>query len=445
MSVRSPLAPLRAAPAELRSFDGTERTRGSRVRPERRHDLHDAVATGGPFIARGAGLSYCAASMGDGVTSIDMSRLDRVLAFDSERGEITVEPGISIGALTELLGRRGRWLAPLPGYPTISVGGCVAFDVHGKSQFHSGNFGEWVTRLTLVHPAHGEITCSREQQRDVFDLTVGGMGLTGVINSVTLKTVPLPGDALEVESVAVRDVHEAVALMQQSAGSVDCIYSWHNLQRSSGFGPGVVFRERFVSARAAKRGRAFLPLWARAPVGFWTRPSAALALGAYGALQRDGRKRVLSLGQALFPIQGLELYYFAFGPQGLREYQLIVPEPRWPAFVDDLQALLASARLPITLASLKLFKGERRFLRFNGTGICLALDVPAAPAAQGFFAALDELALEHEASVNIAKDSRIDAETCRRLFPEYAAFQSGLQAYDPARLCQSRLRERIGV
>jgi len=445
MSAHGPLASQRAAPAELRSFDGTERTRGSRVRPERRSDLHTAVAAGVPFIARGAGLSYCAASMGDGVTSIDMSRLDRVLGFDAERGEITVEPGIGIGALSELLARRGVWLAPLPGYPTISVGGCVAFDIHGKSQFHSGNFGEWVTRLTLLHPAHGELVCSRERQRDVFELTVGGMGLTGVITSVTLKTVPLPNVALEVESVAVRDLHEAVAVMQACAANVDCVYSWHNLQRSKGLGPGVVFRERFVPARTAPQARTFLPLSARAPVGFWTRPATALALAAYGALQRDGRKRVLSLGQALFPIRGLEVYYFAFGPQGFREYQLIVPEPRWARFVDDLRNLLAGAALPVTLASLKLFKGERRYLRFNGTGICLALDVPATPAAQGFFAALDELALKHEASVNVAKDSRIDAATCRRLFPEYAAFVADLRAYDPARLCQSRARERIGV
>src|SRR4051812_9593684 len=112
-------------PLELDSFDATEHTSGSGVRPERRRDLRAGVERGGPFIARGAGLSYCAASMGDGVLSSDMSRLDRVLGFDPDDGTIRVEPGLTVGALTELLEARGRWLPPLPGYPTISVGGCV--------------------------------------------------------------------------------------------------------------------------------------------------------------------------------------------------------------------------------------------------------------------------------------------------------------------------------
>jgi decaprenylphospho-beta-D-ribofuranose 2-oxidase len=438
---------LRAVPLLLSSFDGTERASGRSVRPERRRDLVDAVGRGGPFIARGAGLSYCAASMGEGVLSVDMTRLDRVLAFDAATAEITVEPGLAVGALTELLEARGRWLPPLPGYPSISVGGCVAFDVHGKSQLHSGNFGDWVTRLTLLHPAHGERVCSHSEHRDVFELTVGGMGLTGLITSVTLKTAPLPGQALEVEPVAVRDLYEAPAMMAESAPGVDGLYSWHNLaqRRGAELGPGLVFLERFVPRGRSSRARPRLPLAARAPFGLWSRPFAALALGGYRATQRTERRRVLPLRQALFPIEGLEMYYFAFGARGFREYQLIVPTERWSHFVDALRPLLESVRFPITLASLKLFQGGARNLSFGGTGVCLALDVPAVPSVPAFFAALDELAVQHGAAVNLSKDSRLSALACRRLFPGYERFARELSAYDGARLCQSRLRERIGV
>jgi hypothetical protein len=102
-------------------------------------------------------------------------------------------------------------------------------------------------------------------------------------------------------------------------------------------------------------------------------------------------------------------------------------------------------RFPVTLASLKLFAGAGRNLSFGGTGVCLALDVPRARGSADFFAALDELALRHGASVNVAKDSRIGADACRRLFSKYDAYAAALRAYDPARRCQSRLRERLGV
>jgi len=422
------------------------------VRPERRRDLEDAIRCDGPFIARGAGLSYCAASMGDGVVSVDMLRLDRVLGFDPESGEITVEPGLGIGALTELLVPRGRWLPPLPGYPSISVGGCVAFDVHGKSQLHSGNFADWVTRLAVLHPAHGEIACSRTEHAELFELTIGGMGLTGLITSVTLKTAPLPARSLEIEALPVRNLYEAPALMRERAPGVDALYSWHHLARLGGreFGPGVVFVERFVAERAERsngdaRSAPWLSLQARAPLSLWSRPFAALALGGYRALQRPNRKRVLPLRQALFPIEGLEVYYFAFGARGLREYQLIVPEARWVPFLDALRPLLDRVRFPVTLASLKLFGGAGRNLSFGGAGVCLALDVPRAAGSEELFAALDELALRQGATVNVAKDSRIGAEACRRLFADYDRYAASLRAYDPDRRCRSRLRERLGV
>jgi decaprenylphospho-beta-D-ribofuranose 2-oxidase len=437
---------MRTIAQSLRSFDGTEQTTGRGARPERRRDLAAAIASDTPFIARGAGLSYCAASMGDGVLSVDMTRLDRVLEFDAASGAITVEPGLSVGALTDLLAARGLWLPPLPGYPSISVGGCVAFDVHGKSQLHSGTFGDWVLSLRLLHPAHGELECSRTEHADLFELTVGGMGLTGLITSVTLKTAPLPGSALEIEVVPVSSLYEAPDLMNEAASSVACLYSWHDLSGPGPeLGPGIVFLERFVTAPPAAARRPLLGVSMRAPLGLWSRPFTALALRGYRATQRPERRRVLPLRQALFPIHGLEVYYFAFGRPGLREYQVIVPRERWGAFLDGLRPLLGSARLPITLASLKLFAGSARHLRFNGTGVCLALDVPAVPAALAFFRALDELSLRHDARINLAKDSRVEQETCRRLFPGYDTFARELRAFDPARRCRSRLRERLDV
>lgn len=437
---------LRTIAQSLRSFDGTERTQGRGARPERRRDLAAAIASDASFIGRGAGLSYCAASMGDGVLSVDMTRLDRVLSFDPATHAITVEPGLSVGVLTDLLAARGRWLPPLPGYPTISVGGCVAFDVHGKSQLHSGTFGDWVLSLRLLHPAHGEVECSRSEHPGLFELTVGGMGLTGLITSVTLKTAPLPGSALEIEVVPVASLYEAPACMYEKAANVACLYSWHDLTRSGReLGPGIVFVERFVQAGLTAPRGPRLDVSMRAPLGLWSRLFTSLALRGYRATQRPGRPRVLPLRQALFPIHGLEVYYFAFGRRGLREYQVIVPRERWSAFLDGLRPLLASARLPITLASLKLFAGSARHLRFNGAGVCLALDVPAVPAALSFFAALDELAYRHEARINLSKDSRVERETCRRLFPDYDAFATELRAFDPARRCRSRLRERLGV
>ena len=86
-----------------------------------------------PTIARGAGLSLCGASFGDNVSSVDMQKFNRILSFDDINGIITVEAGASLGKLYKFLAPRG-WMVPVqPGYPDITIGGCIAANVHGKN------------------------------------------------------------------------------------------------------------------------------------------------------------------------------------------------------------------------------------------------------------------------------------------------------------------------
>ena len=433
---------------DLISFDGTERVRCDVARPERYGDLLEVLGQSAAFIPRGAGLSYGAASMGRDAVSIDMKCFDRILAFDEQTGQVMVEPGLSVGRLIGFLVHRGFCLPVVPGYPLVTIGGAVAFDVHGKSQFHSGNFGEWVEELELWPPGHGALTASRTQNAEVFDLTIGGLGLTGLITRVSLRTERLTGNALEITTEPVSNLEHAAELMEARAAQVAALYSWHNFTRTGpGFGSGFVFLERFVTAERPGRPtqEGAVRLGRRWPVPVWNGVTSRLALQIYERLKRRGRPQVLGLRRGFFPIEGLERYYAAFGRRGFREYQLIVPRERLGSFERDCAELVRGLRIPVTLASLKLFRGTGSQLRFRGSGICLALDVPAVPGALELFRRLDQLAELHGACVNLSKDSRIDAAACERLFPDYQAYRARIAAYDPERRCRSQLRERIGV
>jgi decaprenylphospho-beta-D-ribofuranose 2-oxidase len=437
---------MRTVETAFTSFDRTRVISGRLARPEKARDVRSLLhSSDTPFIGRGSGLSYSPASMGSGVLSVDMRRFDRVLSFDPTSGAIEVEAGLTVGLLTDFIASRGFSLPVVPGYPEVTVGGCVAMDVHGKSQFHSGNFGSWVTHLNLNHPACGSVICSRESNRELFDLTIGGLGLTGLITRVGLRTAPLQGRSVELRSVPVGNLHHAAEVIRENAGKVDCIYSWHDFTATgANFGRGLIYLERFIPEPVSqKRPLRKMDIWTRFPISFWRQPAASLALTGYRLLSGRQPLRTLPLRAALFPIEGLEFYYAAFGHRGFREYQMIVPHGEWDVFVPSLQQLVETSKLPVTLASLKLFKGSPRLLSFAGEGICLAIDVPAAERSLAFFERLDFLAAKHHAPVNLSKDGRVPSALCQRVFEGYQGFKSGLLHFDPDRRCSSTLRGQI--
>ena len=125
---------------EYSGWGRVHRAKGDLARPERMSLLKQIIAER-PAPAIGMRRSYGDACLNDGGHAVDMTRLDRVLEFDSDTGRIHVEAGCQIGDLLKAFAPRG-WLPPvMPGTGFATVGGAIAMDVHGKNHHHAGSFG----------------------------------------------------------------------------------------------------------------------------------------------------------------------------------------------------------------------------------------------------------------------------------------------------------------
>ncbi len=435
---------------ELRSFDGTESIQAEFVRPDRYSHLFGALTEGSRIIPRGAGLNYCAASAGVGIRSVSSLLFNRILDFDSKGGRIVVEPGIRLGDLYRFTVQRGWILGVMPGHPSITVGGCIACNVHGKNHRREGNFINVVESLTLFHPDHGEIICSPEHEQEVFRLTVGGFGLTGYITSARLRLERLWGSGMLVRRIAVPDLTETVRTMEAEGEGAELLHSWNNFNlRSEAFGAGFVYVGRSLENGVSDSAE-FKQL---SPEGLRRLPVSAYAglvtramLRAYSWSERlHCREKVVSLATAIFPPHGKEFYFGLFGRKGFREYQLLVPRLRWKDAEEALPGLIRRHNVPITLGSLKLFHGRAQLLNFDGMGVCVTVDAPEGEQTRGLFNDLDELTLAVGGIVNLAKDSRVSAAFAQRVFPGYEDFKARLAAYSPRRRFDSALRMRLDV
>ena len=373
------------------SFDGTEKNQINFEQPDRYKDLFKHLLSTNKIIAIGAGLSYCNAGAGENVTSISTKYFNRILEFDIINGIITVEPGLAVGDFLNLIVSKGWYFPVLPGYPLITIGGCVAFNVHGKSQYNVGNFCDFVLELNVFHPKYGEVRCSITENRDLFELTLGGMGFTGYITSVKLKLSVLEGVSLIRHKKKVENLIDAAHLLQSLSLGANIIYSWNNLnKKGSNFGKGIIFAELFENKHIMGGNKNFKVFNSKERSSFGinllnkiTTPMMCNVFYLKELITSSEEKTSLINGS--FPIMGKEIYFKLFGTKGLREYQMIIPFSNWEKFVNQLQKLINKQKIAISLGSLKLFSGEKKYLNFTGSGICLAIDVPATKESLDFF------------------------------------------------------------
>ena len=406
-------------------------------------------------IARGAGLSYAAASFGEGTVTVDLSCFDRVLEFDERTGIVEVEAGMRLDDLFQFLARRNYYLPVLPGHGAISVGGCVAADVHGKNQARDGTFMRQVQSVNLFHPSHGRVDVSSEHDAELFRATCGGYGTTGLIVSAKLRAKRLPGRAVDMRWYAISNLEEGISQLRVLAPASDFAFSWHDLTgRGSDFGRGYVSAGAIIDepdrSGAREENWTAPPISgarrARLPISLFNSWSTKFVNAVHGFRRRKGQGVIRSsLVECFFPIHGSEVYFDMFGRQGFHEYQAVVPHDRIREYVVGIRSAISNHRVAVTLASAKLFAGASDLLRFTGDGICIALNIPRDSRSLAFLADMDRLILTVGGRPNIIKDSRLPKAVVEATYPEFERFRAILCRWDTERLFRSELSTRLGL
>jgi decaprenylphospho-beta-D-ribofuranose 2-oxidase len=374
-----------------------------------------------------------------------------VLGFDEESQRIETQAGVTLEAVLSVTGPRNLLLPVQPGYPRITIGGCIAANVHGKNPFLERTFADHVERLTLFHPRHGTFALDRHSSPDLFQLTCGGFGLTGVILSATLRLQPVPGFVASLERTEVGSLSEGLAAVRAMTTDSAFAYTWHDgVPRRSGFGRGFVYRGRVAAGVPYAPGRRYRPVDAasrgRLPVALLGGVTSRLLTRGFRAGEwLKASPFDMPLFDAMFPFARRSEYFLLFGRRGLAEAQVLVPEAGVEEFLAELERLLLRMGAGSVMLSIKLFRGESQLLRFEGNGVCVTIDFARSAATTRFLGAFDALCIAAGALPNLIKDSRLPLETVRRCYPGYEEFRDRVHAYDPERRFRSELSERLGI
>jgi decaprenylphospho-beta-D-ribofuranose 2-oxidase len=448
-------------PAETVPVTGWGRTAPSAARLIRPRTYEEAAlavrecgSRGG--IARGLGRAYGDAAQNAGGAVLDMTGLDRVHAVDADGGTVLCDAGVSLHRLMEVLLPLGWFVPVTPGTRYVTVGGAIGADIHGKNHHVSGSFSRHVLSLELL-TADGRIR-TVVPGTPLFGATAGGMGLTGVILTATVRLQPVETSLMRVDTERADDLDDLMARLADTDHRYRYSVAWIDLlARGRATGRAVLTRGDHAPLDALPRGSRARgePLSFRTsrlpaappfvPEGLLSRTTVGLFNELWYRKAPRARMGQLQRIPAFFhPLDGVPHWNRVYGRGGFVQYQFVVGHGREDA-LRRIVRRISERRCPSFLAVLKRFgEADPGWLSFPVPGWTLALDIPASlPGLGGFLDELDEEVAGAGGRVYLAKDSRLRPELLAAMYPRLHDFRALRAELDPRGVFVSDLARRL--
>ncbi|MBW4029442.1 MAG: FAD-binding oxidoreductase [Acidobacteria bacterium] len=408
------------------------------------------MTLGSRTIARGLGRSYGDAAQLSGGVVLSNRALGGIGAIAPD-GVVTLGAGVSIDELLAVAIPQGWFVPVTPGTRQVTIGGAVAADVHGKNHHRDGSIGDHVLEMRLVTPA-GRFSVSPSVEPDLFWATIGGMGLTGVVTTVTLRLIKIETDRILVDTHRHSNLDDVMSAMSDGDDEYRYSVAWVDcMTKGASMGRAILTRGDHATRRDLASASLVAPAPARLRVPF-NAPSGLLnplSIRAFNEVwfrsapqSREGEEQ--SLGTFFHPLDGVNDWNRLYGRRGFVQYQFAVADAQAECVVRAIDRL-SSSGVASFLAVLKRFgPANHGMLSFPLAGWTLALDLPVGPSAlPTVLDDLDEMVIDAGGRVYLAKDSRLNPEAVRVMYPRLPHFLDVKNRIDPRHQLASDLARRL--
>jgi decaprenylphospho-beta-D-ribofuranose 2-oxidase len=426
-----------------------------------------ANTSGLTVTARGAGRSYNDASLNGGGIVLDMSAMNRIIAWDSLTGRVTAEPGVTIQQLWQHIEPEGWWPPVVSGTMLTTLGGCLSANVHGKNNFKVGTIGEHVLEFSAILPSGEEVACSPEKNSDLFFSMISGFGMLGIFTSITMQMKRIYSGLLEVDARPSHNLHEHLTDLLDNAPKYDYIVGWIDTTAGGrSLGRGQIHAARYLNEDEDANAKNTMQLRNQTLPSriFGVFPKSILHyfmspfvnnLGTWGV---NTAKYITSLPRHTFRESHAAFHFLldyipnwelSFGRGGLIEYQSFVPKETAEAAWREMIELSLKRGLPAYLGVTKRHRPDQFLLTHAVDGFSLAIDFKVTNRNRAKLSAMlqdfDRIVLEAGGRFYFAKNSETTPETALRFLGDetVARFKNLKKRCDPNGLLESDLYRRV--
>lgn len=420
----------------LSNFSRARHSESQYIRPANEQELIDYVVQHHPdmLLARGSGLSYSDSCLNQDGVVIDTSRFNHFLEFDADTGIVICQGGVTF---KELFLLDSQFIPPVvPGTQHATIAGSIAHDVHGKNNAHAGSLGQHLIWFDLLI-GDRILRCSREEHRELFYATIGGLGLTGIITRCALR-LKKASHYVAVANTKFESLKDLIQHMETFGLHHEYQVAWLDLLHTKFKALHSMANHCEPFTSKAKPTHTIPKLPFRLITSWNMRWFNQLYIKSQSATAR------LTFQEFNNPLDNVVHWHRVYGSSGLLQFQAVFDQDNALYTLEHLVQLIKNYQAIPTLAVLKLFiQSGVGLLSFCRPGFTVAIDFINNKQGTAAIKAMNQFITEINGRVYLAKDLLLSPEQFHKMYNKEQEFTGILLQHQS--VMRSDLAIRLGI
>ncbi len=408
------------------NFSRAVKTTAKSVRPDDEKQLDQIMSaySGSELLVRGNGLSYSDCCVKNKGTIIETTRLNHLLSFDATTGIAVCQGGVTFAELFLL---DAKFIPPvLPGTLHATVAGGIANDVHGKNNHNSGTFGHHIEWIDL-QVGEQTLRCSQTEHTALFNATIAGLGLTGVIKRVAIR-LRNASRFVTKRTEKFTSFSDLLNYMEDEGLQDDYQVAWLDLLNQ----PRAILSlaTHVVSNNKSNQIPKHRHTVPTLPIRFINK-TVMKQFNRFYYQQASIDVKYLPLWKFNNPLDAINHWNRLYGKQGLVQFQAVFDAEDANTTLEALLAIIRSHQATPTLAVLKYFtKAGPGLLSFAKPGFTLAIDFIQDQYARLAISKMNQLIADAKGRIYLAKDLILNREQFMAMYTTHDKFSDILTAHN---------------
>ena len=406
------------------------------------------------ILSLGSSLSWFDTIFNTRNIIVNLKNYKKKYEFDKKKGILILSSAYKISEIIKLINKFNWTICSIPGNVNVTIGGCIGNDVHGKDSFKYGNFGENVKELEIILANGRVIKCSKQKNKDIFQSTLGGLGLLGVVTKVKLQLKRNSKKYITTHHTC-NNYRELIKEIYKQKENYDYIYGWIDTYAKNNFlGRGIIFKSKSIDSELANIDRNFLSTVKNKiqqiifSLSIKNNLMKYLNFIYFKRFQLKENNYFNSYKEISFPLDsnGIDVKK-QIAPNAFLEIQVIIGKKNLPdglsQFIDKCQKL----NLYSIITGIKIHKKSNNLLSFAEEGISInivqVLNKNNKKRVLDKFKELHKFVINKNHKVYICKDFFFNKLSFSKNYKLSKRFFSIKKRYDPKELFSSDFLKRV--